>query len=81
MQIPLFFNEKGMHLLQLKIDQKLKNAISQKAEKYGVPISSLIRIVLIKSFIDEELSPGNVFNANRDNDGKGIKIDDLISKL
>lgn len=81
MQIPLFFNEKGMHLLQLKIDQKLKNAISQKAEKYGVPISSLIRIVLIKSFIDEELSSGNVFNANRDNDGKGIKIDDLISKL
>ncbi len=68
-----------MHLLQVKIDEKLKKAIRKKAQKYGVPDSSLIRIVLTKSFLEEK--PGNVFNADRDNSGKGILIDDLISKL
>jgi len=72
-----------MPLLQVRIDDTLSCAIKEKAEAYGVPASSLIKIVLTKSFIqDPELkNPGNVFNAERDNNGKGIKIDDLISSL
>ncbi|MEK7146450.1 MAG: ribbon-helix-helix protein, CopG family [Patescibacteria group bacterium] len=73
-----------MALLQIKIDDKLKKAIDKKAESYGVPSSSLVRILLVKSFTDPELEhfePGNVFNADRDSGGKGIKIDDLISRL
>lgn len=68
-----------MNLLQIKIDDRLKKAIQQKADSYGVPASSLIRIVLVKNFLQE--SPGNVFNAKRDNNNKGIKIDDLIDSL
>jgi len=68
-----------MSLLQINIDQKLKSAIHKKAVQYGVPASSLVRIVLVKTFLDEE--PGNVFNAKRDSKGKGINVDDLISKL
>lgn len=68
-----------MNLLQLKIDDKLKKAIQDKAESYGVPASSLIRIVLVKTFLEEK--PGNIFNAARDNNGKGIKVDDLIDSL
>lgn len=68
-----------MSLLQINIDQKLKSAIQKKAVQYGVPASSLVRIVLVKTFLDEE--PGNVFNAKRDSNGKGINVDDLISKL
>lgn len=68
-----------MNLLQIKIDDKLKKAIHQKANSYGVPASSLIRIVLVKTFLSPK--PGNIFNANRDNNGKGIKIDDLIDSL
>lgn len=71
-----------MTLLQLKIDDKLNTAIKEKASTYGVPASSLIRIVLIRSFLEgKKTDEGNVFNANRDNNGKGIKIDDLISML
>jgi FKBP-type peptidyl-prolyl cis-trans isomerase 2 len=71
-----------MSLLQIHMDTKLKNAIQKKAEKYGVPASSLVRIVLVKSFLEEEeVKVGNVFNAKRDNNGKGIKIDELIEAL
>ncbi|MBI5754046.1 hypothetical protein HZA40_02790 [Candidatus Peregrinibacteria bacterium] len=68
-----------MNLLQIKVDDKLKKAIQQKANSYGVPASSLIRIVLVKNFLQDR--PGNVFNADRDNNGKGIKVDDLIDYL
>ena len=67
-----------MKLLQIKIDDSLRKAINDKADSYGVPASSLVRIVLVRSFLGEE---GNVFNAERDNKGKGIKIDDLIAAL
>lgn len=73
-----------MALLQLQIDTKLKKAIQKSADRYGVPASSLIRIVLVKSFMEEKktpLEPGNVFNAQRDQKGKGIAIDDLIDSL
>ena len=80
MYFTLLINVFCMTLLQLKIDDKLKKAINKKAKAYGVPASSLIRIVLVKSFMEEE-KDGNIFNADRDNRGKGIKIDDLISAL
>lgn len=73
-----------MTLLQIKIEDKLKEAMEKKADMYGVPTSSLIRIVLVRSFLgtqDDDFEQGNVFNAKRDNNGKGILIDDLISKL
>lgn len=72
-----------MTLLQIKVDEKLKKAIDKKADSYGVPSSTLVRIMLVKSFIEKpaELAPGNVFNAERDNHGKGIAIDDLIAAL
>ena len=74
-----------MSLLQIKIDDKLKKAIQEKAQVYNVPASSLIRIVLVKSFLEddrgENVEPGNVFNDKRDNKGKGIKIDDLMDAL
>lgn len=67
-----------MTLIQIKVEDDLKKAIQKKAKQYGVPVSSLIRIVLVKSFLPSE---GNVFNADRDNNGKGIKVDDLIDAL
>lgn len=72
-----------MNLLQIKVDDNLKKAISKKADMYGVPTSTLVRIVLVRSFLEEKESfqPGNVFNADRDNRGKGIHIDDLIAAL
>ncbi len=73
-----------MALLQLNVDDKLKKAIQKKAKAYGVPASSLIRIVLVKSFVEEQdelFRPGNVFNADRDNNGKGIPLDDIIAAL
>jgi hypothetical protein len=64
------------------MDEKLKKAIQKKAVQYGVPASSLVRIVLVKSFLGEgEAKAGNVFNAGRDNKGTGIKIDELIEAL
>ena len=71
-----------MSLLQIQIDEKLKKAIQKKAKKYGVTSSSLIRITLVKTFIEDEgWEEGNVFNAFRDNEGKGMHIDELIEAL
>lgn len=71
-----------MSLLQIQIDDELKKAIQAKAKKYGVPSSSLIRITLVKAFLDDEpWVEGNVFNAERDNEGKTLAIDDLIELL
>lgn len=71
-----------MGLLQIQIDDELKEAIAAKAKKYGVPSSSLIRITLVKAFLDDEpWVEGNVFNAEKDNKGKGLAIDDLIGML
>ncbi|MBI4994906.1 hypothetical protein HZC21_04670 [Candidatus Peregrinibacteria bacterium] len=73
-----------MSLLQINIDEKLNKAIKEKAEMYDVPATSLVRIVLVRSFMKEdkgEIGPGNIFNAGRDNKGKGIKIDDIIDLL
>ena len=70
-----------MNLLQIKIDSNLKKAIQEKAHVYGVPASSLVRIVLVKAFLSDAETEGNVFNADRDNKGKGIPLDDLLALL
>ena len=66
-----------MTLLQVEVSNELKNAIKEKAKLYGITTSAMVRIVLVKTFIEE----GNVFNADRDNNGKGMPVDDLIQKL
>lgn len=68
-----------MSLFQINIDEGLKKAIHKKAKHYGVTSSALVRIVLVNAFQDSKT--GNIFNADRDNGGKGIKVEDLISKL
>ena len=70
-------------LLQIKVDEELKEAIQNKAKKYGVPVSSLLRITLRQIFLENDKNdlPGNVFNADRDNEGKGISVDDFLGML
>lgn len=71
-----------MALLQVQIDEKLKKAMHGKARSYGVPMSSLVKIVLVHSFMPQkEFQAGNIFNAQRDNQGKGIPLDDLLKAL
>ncbi len=73
-----------MTLLQVKVDNKLRQAIKVKSHHYGVPASSLVRIALMKSFLPDQKTAdvrGNVFNADRDSGGKGMLIDDLINAL
>ena len=73
-----------MALLQIEVDDKLKKAIQKKAETYGITTSAIIRIVLVKSFADpaqKNLQAGNIFNADRDNNGKALPMDDFINAL
>ncbi len=74
-----------MSLLQIQIDDKLKKAIQNKAKSYDVPVSSLVKIILTKSFLTDDMPTnsrkGNVFNAERDNGGKGISLDALLNAL
>jgi len=80
----LLINYFTMALLQIEVDDKLKKAIQKKAETYGITTSAIIRIVLVRSFTkpeEESLKAGNVFNANRDNNGKALNMDYLINTL
>ena len=70
-----------MSLLQLQIDETLKKAISVKAKRYNVPASSLIKIILTDAFLPSEEEIGNIFNAFRDNNDKGISGKDFINML
>lgn len=70
-----------MALLQFQVDTNLKKAIQKRAQRYGVPASSLIRIILVKTFLEEDSNPGNVFNAKRDNGGRAIPLDHFIDSL
>ena len=71
-----------MSLLQVQIDDILKEAIQSQSVRYGVPASSLVRIVLVDAFLaDVDSTPGNVFNADRDNHGKGIPAVDFLKLL
>jgi hypothetical protein len=72
----------AMTLLQLKVDSKLKKAIKDRAQAYGITSSAIVKMVLSDTFLKKETyAPGNVFNANRDNSGKGIPIDEFIALL
>ncbi|PIQ78853.1 hypothetical protein COV81_04035 [Candidatus Peregrinibacteria bacterium CG11_big_fil_rev_8_21_14_0_20_41_10] len=68
-------------LLQLKIDTSLKDAIKRRADQYGVSISAIVKIALVEAFAAEDFVRGNIFNANRDNNGEGIALDTLIDQL
>lgn len=74
-----------MSLLQIQIDEKLKKALQKKAAEYDVPVSSLVKILLTNSFLVKKQNhlskSGNVFNAERDNNGKGISLDSLLRCL
>ena len=72
-----------MALLQVNIGEKLNKAIKEKRKCTMSPLL-LDTYSLVKSFMKgdkDEIEPGNIFNAYRDNKGKGIKIDDLIDLL
>ena len=73
----------NMTLLQLKVDQSLKKAIKKTADEYGVTSSAIVKMVLFKAFLNKNMpfDVGNIFNADRDNQGKGIVLDDFISLL
>lgn len=68
-------------LLQLKIDTALKDAIKRRADQYGVSISAIVKIALVEAFAADDFVRGNIFNANRDNNGEGIALDTLIDQL
>lgn len=81
MYFSLYYNYFPMSLLQINIDNTLKKAIKAKASLYGVPASTLVRIVLVKTFLEHETQQGNVFNAERDNKGKGIPLNDFLAHI
>ena len=70
-----------MSLLQVQINDVLMSALRNRSERYGVPVASLVKMALGKIFLDEDEDdylPGNVFNADRDNNGKGIPAKELL---
>ena len=72
----------AMTLLQLKVDTKLKQAIKDRAVEYGVTSSAIVKMVLSDTFLKKDsFAPGNVFNANRDNNGMGIPIEEFTALL
>lgn len=73
-----------MSTLQIRIDTELAKAIKTQASHYKIPSSSLVKIVLVKEFLHKKqkaMKQGNVFNAERDNNGKGIPMKDFINLL
>jgi antitoxin component of RelBE/YafQ-DinJ toxin-antitoxin module len=66
-----------MSLLQVQVDDQLKNTLKSQAQRFGISVSALVRITLIQQF-QSDFMPGNVFNSKRDNEGKGVPLDDLI---
>ncbi len=74
-----------MSTLQIRIDDELENAIKKQADHYKMPTSSFVKILLVKQFLhtqkSQKISAGNIFNADRDNSGKGIDAEDFLNLL
>lgn len=72
-----------MKLLQIKVTPSLLEAIKEKAKQYGVPVSSLVKITLSQTFLEEKTNdkPGNIFNAERDSNNKGIPLEEFLNEL
>lgn len=69
-----------MALLQIQVEEALKKSIQAKAKFYGVSTSALLKIHLTQHFLENEnFVAGNVFNAPRDNRGKGVLLEDFLA--
>lgn len=77
-----------MYLLQIKIDQELHDAVAEKAKEYGVPVSSMVRIALVNTFLKhlkdghhEHSHESNGHHTNEDDHGKADGKPDRIIEI
>lgn len=73
-----------MALLQVRISNKLYKALQNASKTFDVPMTSLVKIELTKSFLlknQDDNALGNIFNAERDNKGKGIPTEDFLTMI
>lgn len=71
-----------MTTLQIKVQKDLDRALQEKSSKIGISKTAYVKVLMAKDLgigFDEE--PGNLFNADRDNGGRGLSLDEFKSFL
>ncbi len=75
-----------MTTFQLKVEDELANKIGERSKRIGISRTSYIKVLIARDLNigfgeKEEFLKGNIFNAERDNNGKGIASEDFKSML
>ena len=73
-----------MTVLQIPLTDELKEGLERCTSAIGVSKSAYVKMLIAQNVLGEQaedFSPGNLFNADRDNNGKGIPLDEFRKML
>lgn len=72
-----------MTTLQITLPPQLQQSLDQKTKRIGVSKTAYVKMLIAQDMgiLNEDALPGNLFNADRDNNGKGIPLEDFKKLL
>jgi hypothetical protein len=71
-------------ILQIPLSSKMKEELDHRTKPVGISNTAYIKVLIAKDLgllPDTDFLPGNLFNADRDNNGKGVPIEDMRKML
>ncbi len=76
---------KIMTVLQIPLSKEMQKGLNDRTNPVGISSTAYVKILIAKDlgFLIENnnFQQGNIFNADRDNDGKGIEADEFLTML
>jgi len=73
-----------MTVLQIAISEEIKKRLNKRTKPVGISNTAYVKILIAKDLgllAQDNFVAGNLFNADRDNDGQGIPIADMKNML
>ena len=73
-----------MSILQIPLSEEMKRGLNERTNPIGISNTAYVKVLIAKDLGligNDNFEPGNLFNADRDNGGKGISIADMKSML
>jgi len=73
-------------ILQIPLSKEMQAELKIRTKPVGISNTAYVKVLIAKDLgllpeNNQGFRPGNLFNADRDNNGKGIPIGDMIKML
>jgi len=74
-----------MTILQIPLSKEMQKGLDKRTNPIGISNTSYVKILIAKDLgllaENDCFHQGNIFNAERDNNGKGIMADEFLGML